>query len=82
MDILYWQSVLLGTSHYEILVPRIRLETVVDRIATGNIGLNLNLLSIRRLHPQTLVMVTGSEALRAIQGRLFGGRNFIDYAKD
>ena len=73
---------LLGTFHYEILVPRIRLEPVVDRIAIGNIRLNLNLLSIRGLHPQTLVMVTRSEALRAIQGRLFGGRNFIDYAKD
>ena len=82
MDILYWQSVLLGTSHYEILVPRIRLEPVVDRIAIGNIRSDLNLLSVRRPHTHTLVTVTRPETLRAIQGRLFGGRNFIDYAKD
>ena len=81
MDILYWQSVLLGTSHYEILVPRIRLEPVVDRIAIGNIRLNLDVLSIRGPHPHTLVMVTQSQTRRAIQGRFFGGRNFIDYVR-
>jgi hypothetical protein len=81
MDIPYWQSVLLGTVHYEILVPRIQLEPVIDRIVIGNIRLKLNLLSIRGLHSQILVVVTRSEALRSIQGRLFGGRNFVDYPK-
>ena len=61
---------LAHTFHYEVLVPRIRFELVVDRIAISNIRLDLNLLSIWRPHPHTLVPATRSEALRAIQGSL------------
>jgi hypothetical protein len=77
----------MNTSDHEkaadqCVLSELYYDCLDDRIAIGNIRLDFDLLSIRGLHPQTLVMVTRSEALRAIQGRLFGEQNFMDYAKD
>jgi hypothetical protein len=70
---------LLGTFNYEILVPRIRLEPVVDRIAIRNIRSNLNVRAkeLWRIAPEWLEQAQDDATLLAIRDQERAGLDIV-----